>query len=427
MMKNNNINHILSRDETKKLLLEFLNSDTIDFDTSGIVNEMKKEKVLKIHDYQITPPKAGGKRWSTYYKTDDMNERKKITSYTEKGLYAKLYEIYFPAHKDTLGEVFEQWMEKRRSQNLSPRTLSRDRQRWNRYFANRSLAEKTVKSITTGQVEDTVHSLISEYHMKEKELKAVLGILRGCMKFALKENLIAVNPMNTVEINKAGCMPTDSKHDRSRVYLMPEQQTMFQEIARELQEQPDNTDAIAIQLEFKLGLRIGELCALKFSDIDTDSMTIHIQRMESIDENGHVIVVDHLKKKSRESNRFLPIGEYELKLFEQVRKINEANGYKEDDFIFVDEKGRTHIRAIDNRIRKLCRRGGIPEKSCHDIRRTVASVMHKNGVSVEQIRFYMGHNDVNTTWGYIYDIDTEEETNNIIKNALSELNYAIAL
>lgn len=426
-MENINFLNTLSSDDTKNLLLQLLDSDTIHFDTLGIVYEMKKEKVLNVHYYQITPPKSDGKRWSTYYKTNDMNERKKITSYTEKGLYDKLYEIYFPAHLYTLKEVFEQWMEKRRSQNLSPRTISRDCQRWNRYFAGRSLAEKPLKSIRTGQLEDTVHGLISEYHMKEKELKAVLGILRGCMKFALRENLIEENPMNMIEINKAGCMPTASKNDRSRVYLIPEQKIMFQEIAREMREQPDNTDAIAIRLEFKLGLRIGELCALKFSDIDTDSMTIHIQRMESLDENGHVIVVGHLKKKSRESNRFLPIGEYELKLFEQVRKINETNGYKDEDYIFVDEKGRTHIRAIDNRIRKLCRRGGIPEKSCHDIRRTVASVMHKNGVSVEQIRFYMGHNDVNTTWGYIYNIDTEEETNNIIKNALSDLNYAIAL
>lgn len=48
--------------------------------------------------------------------------------------------------------------------------------------------------------------------------------------------------------------------------------------------------------------------------------------------------------------------------------------------------------------------------------------MHKNGVSIEKIRFYMGHNDVNTTWGYIYDIDTEEETSRIIRDALTGLN-----
>lgn len=415
------------QEDDKKLLAEYLNGGIIDIDTSGIVNEMRKNKVMKVHRFQITPPKTEGGRWSTYYKTDDMKERRKITSSTENGLYTKLYQIYYAPSEYTLEEVFEKWLDKRRRQNLSPRTLNRDRQRWNRYFCGRSLAGKNIKSITTEQLEDTIHGLIAEFNMKEKELKAVLGILRGCMRYSIKAALIIKNPMDNIEINRSGCMPTVSKHNRSRVYLIPEQQTMFKEIARELAEQPNNTDALAIQLEFKLGLRIGELAALKFSDIDKESMTIHIQRMESIDEEGHVIVVEHLKKKSRESNRFLPIGDYELSLFERIRKINEVNGYQDEDFIFVDANGRTHIRAIDNRIRKLCRRGGIPEKSCHDIRRTVASVMHKNGVSVEQIRFYMGHNDVNTTWGYIYDIDTEEETNRIIKNALAGLNGTLAI
>ena len=34
----------------------------------------------------------------------------------------------------------------------------------------------------------------------------------------------------------------------------------------------------------------------------------------------------------------------------------------------------------------------------------------------------MGHNDINTTWGYIYDVDSEEVNKNIMKNALKELN-----
>lgn len=264
--------------------------------------------------------------------------------------------------------------------------------------------------------------MIGKFRIKDKELKEILGILRGCLRYAVREGVILANPMDRVMINSAGCMPSVRKNDRSRVYLKDEIPAMFHAISQEMEAFPGNTLPLAIQLEVKLGLRIGELVALRFSDIDTDSMTIHIQRMESIDANGKPIVVNHLKKKSRESDRYLPIGEYELQIFDKLREIYEKYGYQDEDYMFVGPSGRYHIRAVDNRIRKMCNKADIPEKSCHDIRRTVASLLHANKIPVEKIRAYMGHNNINTTWGYIYDIDTEETNKNILKNALKELN-----
>ena len=86
-------------------------------------------------------------------------------------------------------------------------------------------------------------------------------------------------------------------------------------------------------------------------------------------------------------------------------------GFRDEDFLFLGEKGRRiHIRAVDNRIRKLCKRAGIePAKSAHDIRRTVATRLYRNTHDIELVRKFLGHSDVQTTWGYIVDIDAEEE------------------
>jgi site-specific recombinase XerC len=63
-----------------------------------------------------------------------------------------------------------------------------------------------------------------------------------------------------------------------------------------------------------------------------------------------------------------------------VLEINKKNGFEDEDYLFLGEKGeRIHIRAVDNRIRKLCKRAGIePAKSAHDIRRTVATQTFRN-------------------------------------------------
>lgn len=95
-------------------------------------------------------------------------------------------------------------------------------------------------------------------------------------------------------------------------------------------------------LLFKLGLRIGEAVALKWSDIDWESREIHIHRMESRveDENGkiQVVVVEYTKKKSSAGDRYLPLSDYEINLFQTVKRMNEEAGYSDDDFIFCDEE-----------------------------------------------------------------------------------------
>jgi site-specific recombinase XerD len=93
-------------------------------------------------------------------------------------------------------------------------------------------------------------------------------------------------------------------------------------------------------------------------------------------------------------------------------------GYSDGDFIFCDEEGRTKIREIDNCIRAQFTHAGIEDKSAHDIRRTVASEMDRRGVPIEDIRWYLGHNDIATTQTYILNNQGKEETTKTIVNAL---------
>ncbi|WP_408609330.1 tyrosine-type recombinase/integrase [Anaerosporobacter faecicola] len=70
---------------------------------------------------------------------------------------------------------------------------------------------------------------------------------------------------------------------------------------------------------------------------------------------------------------------------------------------------------------------GIPVKSAHDIRRTVASEMNVKGVPLEIIRGYLGHSDIKTTQGYIINNREKQETNHLIIHALSDMNDTYVL
>ena len=140
---------------------------------------------------------------------------------------------------------------------------------------------------------------------------------------------------------------------------------------------------------------------------------------DSLHPNGR----NHTKKKSPYGNRVLPLGESGAAIIRQVMAVNRDYGFQDEDFLFLGEQGkRIHIRAVDNRIRKLCLRAGIdPVKSAHDIRRTVATRLYRNTHDIELVRKFLGHSDVLTTWGYIVDIDAEEEDRMRVVDALKDL------
>ena len=102
---------------------------------------------------------------------------------------------------------------------------------------------------------------------------------------------------------------------------------------------------------------------------------------------------------------------------ERIKEINKS--YEADeDYIFINEDGRRWQRGIDNTLRVLCREANIPEKSFHDIRRTVASEMYENGRTLEEIRDYLGHRDILTTQGYIYRLKRQSEYASAVHESL---------
>lgn len=414
------------------LLHEAISRDTIIPDMLKTIYEMKKEKVQGIHPYAITQLSGKDTRYQTYIADTISGKRKRVTADTETGLYGKLYEHYFPTKVETLESLFPEWIKNRRNENVSGQTVHRNINHWDKYYRDNPIVKISIVRITAIQIEDFFHSAIRQNCLTMKELSNMKFIFQKLMKLALRNKTLVYNPFNDVEINTTGCRPPNNPSDSSRVYMPTEKLVLFTELNRFISENPESTDSYAIFLLFKLGLRIGELCALKWGDIDFEENEIHIHRMESSDDNNServlkTTIAEYTKKKSRYGDRFLPISDYELQIFKKVRSINEESNYKEDDYIFCDIDGRTKIREIDNRIRALCDKAGIPQKSAHDIRRTVASEMYSEGVDVEIIRDFLGHSDIRTTWGYILNNKGKAQTHRIITNSLSGLNGLIAL
>lgn len=386
---------------------------------------MKKNKVLKIHQYTITEPQNDKSRWQTYIK-NDKGDRQKISSTTEQGLFDKLYEHYFIRNAQTLRWLYPIWIEQRKNEGVSANTIRRNQNHWDKYYANHKVIDTPITKLSVEQIENFFYDCINNYDMTTKELANMRFIFSDMMKYAHKRKYITSNIFSCVDVKLTGCKPPSKKNDSSRVYLHDEKEKLFCILEKDLQDNPTKTECLAIFILFKLGLRMGELVALKWEDIDFKEKEIHIHRTEIKDANeeGKLtrIVVNHTKKKSIYGDRFLPLSNYELDIFEKVKQINCDNDFFDDNFVFCDSNGRITSSKIDSYLRKKCKLANIPVKSTHDIRRTVASEMFNNGVPVEIIQYYLGHSDIKTTYGYILDNNRKEETNKMILQSLEKMN-----
>lgn len=409
-------------------LQEVINSGIISNEVlESLKDNMKKQKVNSIHNYEITSPKGEKGRWQTYVKEDD--KRKKLVAPTEKILYDKLYSHYFESQEHTLLSLYPIWVDKRKNENVSERTVRRNNEHWNKYYLNHKLVNIPLSKLNADLLENFFHEIIRTYNITLKELNNMKFICGDMLRIAKRKGYIENNPFTEMIINTYACKPAKKTTDTSRVYLPYEKQLLFTELNNQVNKYPYCTDAYVVFLLFKLGLRIGEVVALQWNDLSYEDKEIHVHSMETLiaDERDipQPIVVNYTKKKSPYGDRFLPIGEYELAIFDIVKKVNTVYGYKEGEYIFCNERGRTKSRDVDRFLRRVCKTVGIIIKSAHDIRRTVASEMFNNGVQVELIRNYMGHSDIKTTYGYILNNHDKEETAKIIMKSLQDMSGLI--
>ncbi len=99
-------------------------------------------------------------------------------------------------------------------------------------------------------------------------------------------------------------------------------------------------------------------------------------------------------------------------------RLKAACAASEDDFIFIRDGKRITARQINYALEKACAKLDIPVKRSHKIRKTVASRLSAGNVPLDCIRELLGHSNLSTTLGYIYNPLSGKETYNLMARAL---------
>ena len=169
----------------------------------------------------------------------------------------------------------------------------------------------------------------------------------------------------------------------------------------------------AVWLLSLLGLRRGEVCGLRWSDVSLTEGMISI-RTTRVTVNGSV----HEKgPKSSRGYRVLPLFQpvlgslealYALQLAEARAAGPAYRGPVDEGFVAADELGAPiHPKAWSYEFGQLCKAAGLPRIRLHDARHTVNSLLEHLGVSPSIRAHWLGHTVAVNTGTYTHAADAD--------------------
>lgn len=151
---------------------------------------------------------------------------------------------------------------------------------------------------------------------------------------------------------------------------------------------------IAVSFSLCLGLRLGEICALKWTDIDIINklMTINhtVQRISITALTDELTKTDLLETnpKSGCSKRILPIPDEILRMLDLIRS--------DQPYIFGGEKP-LEPRTMQYQFKRILKEAMISDRNFHILRHTFATNCVEKGIDIKSLSEILGHSDVKIT------------------------------
>ncbi len=246
------------------------------------------------------------------------------------------------------------------------------------------LAKMNIDEITPNQLQEYFNGLTTKY--SNSSIKKFYEQFKQAYEYAMQKGYIAKNPLTD-------CIkPKSKKQDKIvRALTVEEQHLLTDYLLSQNIDEYRYRNAFLIQMY--MGLRIGEVMALKNTDIDLTHNLIFVQRTITTGKNSKPVMGNTTKTYA--GLREVPIPKF-LKpyIIEQVEE-----SYKHNNNMLFESKEGTLVdaRIANGILKRSLRQLGIEGISTHSLRHTFGTRSVESGMRAVALQRLMGHKDVSVT------------------------------
>ena len=325
----------------------------------------------------------------------------------------------------TLGEWYEYWLDTYMKDTVKQSTYASYRSYLNKHFY--VLGKILLKKLEPHTLQEFYNYKFREEGLSPKTLRNYHMALHKCLQQAVKERLLVYNPCDAVTL------PSGEKPEIV-AFTNDQQRALVQASYR-------HRYGVFIRLDLCTGLRMGELLALKWEDIDFSTAQLHVRRTinrlakyEAHDgENKTEIVFGTPKTKN--SRRTIPLTRTmadELTRWKQQQaqdKIRAGDKYTDDGFIVTNEFGHYfEQKTFKDYYDRLLKDADIGHFTFHALRHTFATRALERGMDYKTLSAILGHYSVAFTMDtYVHSMDEHKRREMDKMDNMFGMQYSISV
>lgn len=281
----------------------------------------------------------------------------------------------FKSCKCTVGEIIEKWIESAKN-NVKESTLANYRMKLKKHILPYYSGLK-YECLTADSLNAFISGKISE-NLSAKYVSDIVVLLKSAAKFAQRRYGYA-NKIDTVALPK-------STAKNKKLLSAAEQESLKKAFLNK----PASSN-IGMLLAASTGIRIGELCALKWENIDLEKSVIAVrQTVQRISRNygGTELIVT--SPKSAASVREVPLPDFIIPYLMKIKA-------PDDCFLLSGSKKIVEPRTVQYRFASILKKAKLPPINFHALRHMFATNCIAVGFDVKTLSEILGHSSVKVT------------------------------